>query len=199
MQVSLVTSVVLGAVAAAASAACSYGLAMGDPTTIFAASVRHVQVETNGAVRFDSRVMDSIPTIFDYERDVLIAPTPTLIPLAREERNREVVLARLGAHRERIEDYTACTPHIGGVPIRRPGETPAWRAAADSARSACRERERYGAAILGLPRRGLDGRAWRIRVYLVAAESRKVYDLVLSQVGSDWIVIDEEELFSVSS
>lgn len=188
----------LGAVAAAATPACSYRLAAGDTATIVEAAVRHVQVQHDGAVRFDSRVMDSIPTRFDYERDVLIAPTPTLVPLAREERDREVILARLGVQRERIGDYTACTPYIGGVPIERPGETPAWRAAADSARSACRERERYGAAILGLPRRGAGG-AWRIRVYLVAAESRQVYDLVLSQVGGEWIVIGQEELLRVSS
>jgi hypothetical protein len=82
---------------------------------------------------------------------------------------------------------------------RAAGATPAWRAAADSARSACRERERYGAAILGLPRRSADGASWRIRVYLVGAESRQVYDLVLSQVGRDWVVIGEEELLRVSS
>ena len=144
---------------------------------IVEAAVRHVQAQHNGAVRFDPRVMGSIPTRFDHERDVLIAPTPTRVPLAREERDREAILVRLGVQRERIEDYTA----------------------ADSARSACRERERYGAAILGLTRRSADGASWRIRVYLVAAESRQVYDLVLSQVGRDWVVIGEEELLRVSS
>lgn len=201
MYVKFVTiAVAAGAAAAAVSPACSYRLAAGDPAMIFEAAVRHVLAGTNGALRIDTRIMDSIPTRFDYERDVHIAPNPTLVPLPDEERQREAILARLSVLSERIEDYTACTPHIGGVPIRRPGETPEWRAAADSARTACAPRERYGVAILGLPRRVAGGGTWKIRVYLVAAESRQVFDLVLAQAGSGaWSVIGREELLTVSS
>jgi hypothetical protein len=191
---------VLVAVAAAGGPACGHRLAASDPAMIFEVAARNVLVYTNGAVRIDARIMDSIPTRFDYARDVHIAPTPTLLSLPREEREREVILTQLGVHRERIEDYTACTPHIGGVPIQRPGETPAWRAAADSARAACAPRQRYGIAILGLPRRDANGAAWKIRVYLVTAESRQVFDLVLAQARSGgWSVMGREELLTVSS
>jgi hypothetical protein len=201
MNPKFMMGVVLAAVAAVVSPACSYRLgAASDPAMIFEEAARHVLAGTNGAVRMDSRIMDSVPTRFDYERDVHRAPTPTLVPLPHEERQRKAILARLGVLPERIEDYAACTPYIGGVPIRRPGETPAWRAAADSARTACAPRERYGIAILGLPRRETDRAAWKIRVYLVTAESRQVYDLVLAEAGSGaWSVIGREELLTVSS
>jgi hypothetical protein len=167
---------------------------------IFEAAARQVLIDTNGAVRIDSRIMDSIPTQFDYERDVHITPTPSLMRLPSEERQREVTLTRMGVLQERIEDYTVCTPHIGGVPIKRPGETAAWRAAADSARAACAAREGYGVAVLGLPRREADGAAWKIRVYLVAAELRHVFDLALAQTGTGvWTVIGREELLKVMS
>jgi hypothetical protein len=193
-------NVVLAAVAALASPACGHRLAAIDPAMIFEAATRNVLAYTNGAVRIDARVMDSIPTRFNYERDVHIAPTPALFSLAREEREREVILYRLGVVRERIEDYVACTPYIGGVPIRRPGETAAWRAAADSARAACASRESYGVAIMGLPRRDGNGAAWKIRVYLVAAESRHVFDLVLAPAGSGgWSVTGREELLTALS
>lgn len=190
----------LVAVAAAGAPACGYRLAASDPAMIFEVAARNVLVYTNGAVRIDARIMDSIPTRFDYARDVDIAPTPTLLSLPREEREREVILTQLGVIRERIEEYTACTPHIGGVPIQRAGETPAWRAAADSARAACSPRQRYGVAILGLPRRDGNGAARKIRVYLVTAESRQVFDLVLAHTGSGgWSVMGREELLAVSS
>lgn len=167
---------------------------------IFEAAARHVLISTSGAVRIDFRIMDSISTRFDYERDVHTAPTPTLLPLPHEEQQRQAILARLGILPERIEDYAACTPYIGGVPIRRPGETPSWRASMDSARTACASRQRYGVAILGLPRRVADAGAWKIRVYLVAAESRQVFDLVLVEAGSGaWTVTGREELLTVSS
>ena len=192
--------VMLMTVAAAAGPACGFQLAASDPAMIFEAAARSVLVYTSGAVRIDARIMDSIPTRFDYERDVHTAPTPTLLSLPREEREREVILTRLGVLQERIEDYTACTPHIGGVPIQRPGETPAWRAAADSARAACSPRQRYGVAILGLPRRDANGAAWKIRIYLVTAEARQVFDLVLAHSGSGgWSVTGREELLTVSS
>lgn len=146
--------------------------------------------------------MDSIPLQWNYERDTLIAPNPTLLSRPWEERDREAVLARLGAQRERIEDYIACTPYLSGRPIRQPEATaesmPAWTAVVDSARRACSERERYGAAILGLPRpvedgspwKIEDGAAWRIRVYLLEAKPRYVFDLIILQVNGEWTVID---------
>jgi hypothetical protein len=210
MQVRFVPWVVLAAVAALASPACGYPLpqlpqlSSADSTAIFEAAVQRIQRDHKGTVRFDSRVMDSIPLQWDYERDTLIAPTPTLLPAAaRVQREREAVLARLGMQRERIDDYTACTPYIGELgarPVRQPEATPeampAWQAVADSARSACGERETYSAAILGLPRPVEDGspygRAWRIRVYQVAAVERYVYDLVLKKEGGEWTVVDQE-------
>lgn len=194
-------TLVVGAVVA--STACSYrpsgGGRIGPATTIFEAAVRNIATGSNGAVRIDSRIMDSIPTRFDFERDVVIAPTPTLLVLPGEERQRQVTLARLRIRPERIEDYTACTPHIGGVPVDRPGATPEWRAAADSARRACAARATYGVAILGLPRRTPDAASWKIRVYFVSAESRQIHDLLLIQNGGTWTVVSREELLSVSS
>jgi hypothetical protein len=143
--------------------------------------------------------MDSIPTSFDFERDVVIAPTPAMLALPEEERQRQVTLTRLRIQPERIEDYTACTPYIGGVPVDRPGATPEWRAAADSARSGCAARATYGVAVLGLPRRTSDGASWKIRVYFVSAESRQIHDLLLAQNGGTWTVLSREELLSVSS
>lgn len=214
MQVRFVTLMVLGAMAAVAGPACGQQLAPddstsgqqlapGDSTGIFEAAVKRIQRDHEGTVRFDSRVMDSIPLQWDYERDTLIAPNPTLHSSARVERDREVVLARLGMQRERIDDYTACTPYIGELgarPIRQPEATPeampAWQAVADSARRACSERETYSAAILGLPRPVEEGSpygtAWRIRVYQVAAVERYVYDMVLKKVDGEWTVVDQE-------
>jgi hypothetical protein len=204
MQVKSVAMVVLGVAAAVVCTACSYPPPSGDYTGIFEAAVRRIQADHDGAVRFDPRVMDSIPLEWDYERDTLIAPNPTLLSLPWEERDREAVLARLGAQRERIEDYTACTLYLSGRPLRQPEATaesmPAWTAVVDSARRACSERERYGAVILGLPRRVedgspwkiADGTAWRIRAYLVEAKPRFVFDLVVSQVDGKWTVIDSE-------
>ncbi|WP_420129899.1 hypothetical protein [Longimicrobium sp.] len=143
--------------------------------------------------------MDSIPTRFDFERDVVIAPTPTLLVLRDEERQRQATLTRLGVQPERIEDYTACTPYIGGVPVNRPGATPEWRAAADSARRACAARATYGVAVLSLPRRTSEGTSWKIRVYFVSAESRQIHDLLLAWDGGTWTVLSREELLSVSS
>jgi hypothetical protein len=143
--------------------------------------------------------MDSIPTRFNFEQDVAIAPTPSLAAAPREERRREITLARLNVPRERIDDYTACTPHIGGVPVERPGATPEWRAAADSARRACAERESFAVAIFGSSRRSLGGRSWKIRYYFVNAVTRQVVDLELVQSGRGWTVIGREELLSVSS
>lgn len=143
--------------------------------------------------------MDSIPIRFDPERDVVTAPTPTLLALPHEQRERQGTLVRLGIPSERMEEYIACTPHIGGVPINRPGLTPEARAAADSARNACAGRATYGVAILGLPRRASDGASWTIRVYLLTAVSRQVYDLVLARTSGAWTVLRREELMSVSS
>jgi hypothetical protein len=194
--------IVVAVVAAAAPACSSQSAAR--PTTghtvpIFRAAVEHIVASAGWAVRIDDRIMDSISTSFDHERDVLTAPTPTLLALRDEERQRRAMLARLRVPQERIEDYTACTPYIGGVPVNRPEATADMRAATDSARSACAERARYGVGILGLPRRAADGASWKIRVYFVTAVSRQVYDLILAPAGETWTVLGRDELLSASS
>lgn len=194
---------IASAVVVAVASGCRYGLAGDGPDArtapIFDAAVRHITEGSGGAVRIDARIMDSIPTRFDPARDVVIAPTPTLLAMPREERHRHLTLVRLRVPQERIEDYIACTTYIGGVPVDRPGTTPESRAEAARARAACAERTRYGVAILGLPRRAADGRSWAIRVYLVSAETRQVEDLLLAPTGGRWQVIGREELLSVSS
>lgn len=196
-------TMIVVAVVAAAAPACSSQVAArttkGYSAPIFRAAVEHIVASAGWAVRIDDRIMDSISTSFDYERDVLTAPTPTLLALRREERQRRATLDHLRVPQERIEDYTACTPYLGGVPVNRPEETANMRAATDSARSACAERARYGVGILGLPRRAADGASWKIRVYFVTAVSRQVYDLVLAPAGETWTVLGRDELLSVSS
>jgi hypothetical protein len=166
---------------------------------LYLAAVTHAREHHGWPLRVDPRIMDSIPTAFNFERDVHVAPTPSLAAETREERRREMILARLDVPRERIEDYIACTPYIGGVPIKRPGVTPEWQAAADSARSACAEQESFAVAIFGLPRRVQGRQSWKIRYYFLNAVTRQVVDLELAPSGRAWTVIAREELLSVSS
>jgi hypothetical protein len=191
--------------ATAVSAGCSFRVAGGAPTVdasaadLYLAAVTYTREHHGWPLRIDPRIMDSIPTQFNYERDVHIAPTPSLAAETGEERRREMVLGRLNVPRERIENYIACTPHIGGVPVKRPWATPEWQAAADSARSACAERESYGIAIFGIPRRAEGRQSWKIRYYYLNAVTRQVVDLELAPSGRAWTVIAREELLSVSS
>jgi hypothetical protein len=191
--------------AVAASEGCSFRVAGGAHTVdasaadLYLAAVTHTREHHGWPLRVDPRIMDSIPTKFNFERDVHIAPTPSLAAETREEQRREMILARLNVPRERIEDYIACTPHIGGVPIKRPWATPEWQAAADSARSACAEEESFAVAIFGLPRRVEGRQTWKIRYYFLNAVTRQVVDLELAPSGRAWTVIAREELLSVSS
>lgn len=198
------TALLVSAAVAAATTACGFRVtesqsvasSAADP---FSAAVEHTREHHRWPLRIDPRVMDSIPTQFNFDRDVVIAPTPSLVAARREERRRGIILERLNVPRENIENYTACTPYIGGIPVERAGVTPEWRAAADSARRACAERASFAVAIFGLPRRAVGGQSWKVRYYFVNAVTRQVVDLELAQSGHGWTVIGREELLSVSS
>lgn len=196
-------TLIASAVVAAGAPACGVQVAAettpGHTAPIFRAAVQHVVASAGWPVRIDSRIMDSISTSFDFERDVVVAPIPTLITLPQEEEQRRLTLARLRVPRERIGDYAACTPYMGGVPVNRHGPAADLRTATASARTACAERASYGVGILGLPRRHADGASWKIRVYFITAVSRQVYDLILAPAGETWTVLGRDDLLIVSS
>lgn len=192
---------------AVAFPACQSHLSQVSPDpglAVFEVAVRAVVSDSSWPVRIDPRIMDSVPTTFEVERDFDQAPPPTLVPAAAIVALRSDVLRRLGIETEQIEQYARCTRYLGGVPyIPLPGapSAPVSDAGVEERRT-CAARARHAAAILGSPTPRStpenDG-SWAIRVYLVSPVTRAVYDLVLIPRDGGWQVARQEDIMRVTS
>jgi hypothetical protein len=173
------------------------------PSGIYEAAARHLLAESRGWVlRMDPRLMDSIPTVFDVERDVEEAPSPSFVPNDPHLSERVEVLASLGISQDRIEDYAACTRYMGGVPYTGPEARAEETQEERERRRACAARSGDAAAVLGLPRRATTdprSEAWTVRAYILTPVSREVSDLIMVREATGWSVVRTIQVMRVVS